>query len=203
MTVANPVSVSSAGIGYTIPGFSENGTSAKGYLDFGLVNDTWSFVSQLVAPKNKSIATPEPTTSGCREIASIPRLAIESNKTVCTAAIDAVGKLSVSSQKRLAMSLLTGIQSHILARSEYREYTKFNPISYTYATDDNTVVLEWAYKNGRITYFIDEDIEDSIAVFIDDMNPTGHPIMKEYDVKTDSLSQLIVESVALVVRFAS
>ena len=35
------------------------------------------------------------------------------------------------------------------------------------------------------------------------MNPTGHPIMKEYDIKTDSLPQLIAESVALVARFAS
>ena len=203
MTVANPAFVSTDRLEYTIPGFADDGTSARGYLDFGIVNDTWSFVSQLIVPKSKSVAIPEPTTSGCREIASIPRLAIESNKTVCAAAIDAVGKLPVSSQKRLAMSLLSGIQSHILARSEYREYTKFRPISYTYTSDDNTVVLEWAYKNGRITYFIDEDIEESIAVFIDDMNPTGHPIMKEYDLKTDSLPQLIAESVALVARFAS
>lgn len=203
MTFANPAFVSTDRPEYRIPSNADSGTSAKGCLSFSPTNDTWSFVSQLIAPSNNHIVIPEPTTSGFREIATIPKLAIKSNKTVCAAAIDAVNKLPVNSQKRLAMSLLTGIQSRILARSEYREYTEFKPISYTYTSDDNAVVLEWAYKNGRITYFIDEDIEESIAIFIDDMNPTGHPIMKEYDLKADSLPQLIAESVALVARFAS
>jgi len=188
---------------YSISSFADNGTSTKSHLFFWQEGSPWSFVSQLAELRAERILYSQPTTNGFREVAVIPQLAIGSNKTVCTSAIDAVEKLPPSSQKRLAISLLTGIRSYILSRSEYRGYTRFNKIHYTYMKDDNAIVLEWAYRDGRVTYFIDEDINESIAIFIDDLNSTGHPIISEYDIKVETLPQIIAESIALVAKLAS
>jgi hypothetical protein len=143
----------------------------------------------------------ESTNNGSELIATIQRPAIEGNKTICDLAMDSVSKLPASHQKNLANSLLVAIRRCIMSKSIYAERTPFCPISFS-IDDDGSLILEWAYRNGRISYYIDPVISESTAVFVDALMDGWPPKTWSKAISVDKVSELAADSVSFIARLA-
>lgn len=163
--------------------------------------DGWAVVDGLTDHLRRRQLQKEQTSTGVATAAVIDSPAIATNKEICTHALGEVDRLPGGEEKDMAHRLLVDIQECIRGNRQYRELTPFRPISFE-REDDGTVVLEWAYPNGRISFYLDPVIKDSTAVFVDGLDQSRPPVAQSDWIFGKDLSALAERSVRFAARCA-
>lgn len=126
-------------------------------------------------------------------------------KRVCSEAFRAIDSLKswdglvTMGQIRLANSLLMSVQNTILAAPS--TYAQFSTIRLA-TMADGELVLEWFYDKGRIQFFIDADLEDSMAVFLDGTEGNPIPRIENMAISTANIEAVASRAVELAMEYA-
>lgn len=171
-------------------------------MSVGDVGDESYFtLEKLITAGRKRRYAEEPTSTGSGTVATIQAPALAGNRRVCEAALKAVSALPGSNQKRLARTLLSALQKKILDDQLYSVMTPFRPIKYV-MMDDGAILLDWAYMNGRVSFYIDQMIGDSVAIFLDGLVEGVFPETHEREISAGNVSSLASDAVRFASRLA-
>ena len=102
-------------------------------------------------------------------------------------------------QIRLATSLLVSLEKRIL--SEQSLYTQFSTV-HLGVMYDGELVLEWFYDKGRIQFFIDSELDDSMAVFLDGTEDGPLPKIENMAISATNLDDVTDRAVKLATELA-
>lgn len=141
------------------------------------------------------------TTNGNDRNAQLFSPVLPSNELVIDSAVSFIQALPISNQKRIALLLLEKIHHAIFSNDSFRENVPFAQIAAT-KMDDGTLLLEWAYKYGRVNFFIDDKADESCAIFLMESLDTKIPVVYEFHINEFSIDSLAGKATAFVSRFA-
>lgn len=102
-------------------------------------------------------------------------------------------------QIHLAHSLLTSLQTQILDAPS--SYTQFSTVRLGIMSDGE-LVLEWFFDRGRIQFFIDAELEDSMAVFLDGRNEAPLPTIENMPISAADIDSVTQRAVDLAMELA-
>ena len=126
-------------------------------------------------------------------------------KRVCAEAFRVIENLKASDdattmrQIHLAHSLLTSLQTQILDAPS--SYTQFSTVRLG-IMGDGELVLEWFFDRGRIQFFIDAELEDSMAVFLDGRNEAPLPTIENMPISAADIDSVTQRALDLAMELA-
>ena len=94
--------------------------------------------------------------------------------------------LPKANQTQVALQLIDKIHDIILTTNNTYESPFTHQVTAT-MLDDGTLLIEWLHELGRINFFIDEIIEESSIVIINNTNETSIPFIEEITFQVQKL----------------
>ena len=127
----------------------------------------------------------------------------KNNHHACSKALKVANALPAGGQKYLAHALLMGIQNAVLGNRRCKENVEFCPVK-ALLLNDETLLIDWIYPQGRVSFYIDADAEESSIVYLDGLVDNGGlPNVVDDELVADRIDEIAMESVEFVSRFAS